>query len=49
MINERIKNGDWVEAKSIKYERFALIKDVFAFIKRRLKEIISELKGSDEK
>lgn len=42
---KELKNGEWVEAEPIKYERFALIKDLFAFIKRRLKEIISELKG----
>ena len=33
-VMEELKNGEWVEAKPIKYERFALIKDMFSFIKR---------------
>lgn len=42
---KELKNGEWVEAEPIKYERFALINDMLTSIKGRLKEIISELKG----
>lgn len=34
---EELKNGEWIEAEPIKYEHFALIKDVFTFIKRLLR------------
>lgn len=31
---KELKNEEWVKAKPIKYERFALIKDMFTFIKK---------------